>query len=175
MLSTLNFKSEMFAGILDAGEDAIFLENSKFEKIVNAFAEVVEPIDDNETNESKETQPTQLVQNAVVTGEDNPKSSSNSNPNSNPANGSHDHANGEVPHSSSDRGTSPSSNEIINQGLNFFKGLSEILSDENKTKELVDTITRTDEATGETAIHIPVGDKEVVRNIFSTLSKLFSK
>ncbi len=49
MLSTLQFKSNLAAGILDGGEDAVFFDNNKFEKIV----EVVDGVmNDSETIES---------------------------------------------------------------------------------------------------------------------------
>ena len=43
MLSTLNFKTSLFEGILDNGEDTIFLENSKFDKMMDSLKVVAEP------------------------------------------------------------------------------------------------------------------------------------
>jgi hypothetical protein len=169
MLSTLNFKSEMFAGILDAGEDAIFLDNNKFEKIVNAYAEVVEPIDEAESDQLQSVNGMPVIGDKVKYGTEQHPGRNTERVNANDGKSQVSRP------SSKDNETASSPNEVISQGLNFFKGLSEILSDESKTKELVDTIIRTDETTGETAIHIPVSDKKTVQNIFSTLSKLFSK
>lgn len=47
MLSTLSFKSNLAAGILDGGDDAVFLENKKFEKIVEVVDCVVNDSGDN--------------------------------------------------------------------------------------------------------------------------------
>lgn len=41
MLSTLKFKSSMAAGILDGGDDAVFVENSKFKQIIEVVDDVV--------------------------------------------------------------------------------------------------------------------------------------
>jgi len=41
MLSTLSFKSNLSAGILDGGDDTVFLENKKFDKIVEVVANVI--------------------------------------------------------------------------------------------------------------------------------------
>ncbi|MDE6741526.1 MAG: DEAD/DEAH box helicase, partial [Muribaculaceae bacterium] len=41
MLSTLRFKSNLAAGILDGGEDAVFLDNNKFDKIVEVVDGVI--------------------------------------------------------------------------------------------------------------------------------------
>lgn len=42
MLSTLNFKTSLFEGILDNGEDTIFLEDSKFDKIMDSIKVVAD-------------------------------------------------------------------------------------------------------------------------------------
>jgi superfamily II DNA/RNA helicase len=150
MLSTLNFKSGLFAGILDAGEDAIFLENSKFDKIIDTFADVVEPTQqDAPQSEAQPKVQSESQQQPQATTSDSQQPSS--------------------------QAGCQQTSDVINQGITFFKGLSEILSDEAKTKELVDTIVHTDESTGETAIHIPVSDKATVQTIFTALSKFFAK
>lgn len=41
MLSTLRFKSNLAAGILDGGEDAVFFDNNKFDKIVEVVDGVI--------------------------------------------------------------------------------------------------------------------------------------
>ena len=48
MLTTLRFKSDLAAGILDGGEDAVFFDNNKFAKIVEVVNGV---INEPETNE----------------------------------------------------------------------------------------------------------------------------
>lgn len=48
MLATLKFKSDLAAGILDVGDDAVFLENNKFGRIVEVIYGVI-----NETSESE--------------------------------------------------------------------------------------------------------------------------
>jgi superfamily II DNA/RNA helicase len=203
MLSTLNFKSGLFAGILDAGEDAIFLENSKFDKIVDTFADVVEPTQQDAPQ--SETQPeVQSESQSEALCEPRPESQAQSDSATEPqpeqpqvaepastlkqvpapeqSSNSHKAESQQQPQASTSDSQQPSSQtgrqqagDVINQGITFFKGLSEILSDEAKTKELVDTIVHTDESTGETAIHIPVSDKATVQTIFSALSKLFAK
>ncbi len=182
MLLTLNFKSELFAGILDAGEDTVFLENSKFDKIINTFAEVIEPEaeaeTDTDTGADSEPQP-HPEESAKPTDASTSSNDSESSAKEQPAKHAQPASQPNAPatadshrHSAT---KSSEANDVINQGLSFFKGLSDILSDENKTKELVNTIVRTDKNTGETAIHIPVTDKETVQKVFSTLSKLFAQ
>lgn len=54
MMSTLSFKSNLAAGILDGGDDAVFLENKKFEKIVEIVDNVVNDSDNGVEHEKKE-------------------------------------------------------------------------------------------------------------------------
>jgi SNF2 family DNA or RNA helicase len=148
MLSTLNFKSNLSAGILDAGEDAIFLDRGKFEQLLNALDEVVSPEAEPspavpESSEMPQPKPTPSTE--LSTPVQNPETSADMSP-----------------------------QEIINQGVTFLKGLSDILSDERRTEALINTLVHTDAKTGETAIHIPVADKATVTKLFSTLGKLFA-
>ena len=64
--------------------------------------------------------------------------------------------------------------ELVKQGLSFFSGLAKVLQCPDKTKELVDTLVRTDKETGETVLHIPVPDKESVTGILNAIGKIFT-
>lgn len=173
MLSTLNFKSEMFAGILDAGEDMVFIENSKFEKIINTFSEIVEP--ETETNQHEEEVPTpEQTDSAPIPESPHVSDNSQSTDKSQIANVAQHRASETSPRKSDNKPTDTTPNDVINHGISFLNGLSTILSDKHKTEELLNAIVKTDSATGETAIHIPVADKATVANIFTALGKLFS-
>lgn len=52
-------------------------------------------------------------------------------------------------------------------------GLAKTLQSPEATKQLVDSIVKVDEQTGETSLHIPVPDKESVANVLGMLGKLF--
>ena len=58
MLSKLNFKTSLFEGILDNGDDVVFLENSKLEKIMDNLTFMIEP---------KEEEPKKTPANTVST------------------------------------------------------------------------------------------------------------
>ena len=47
MLSKLNFKSNMFSGILDGGKDEVLLEDSKMEKLMQAVGVIVSEDENN--------------------------------------------------------------------------------------------------------------------------------
>ena len=63
--------------------------------------------------------------------------------------------------------------ELLQQGISFFSGLAKTLQSPEATKQLVDSIVKVDEQTGETTLHIPVPDKESVVNVLGMLGKLF--
>lgn len=58
MIDTLKFKSNLAAGILDGGNDAIFIENKKFDKIVETLDTVFnQPEEDSPTTEKESSTP----------------------------------------------------------------------------------------------------------------------
>ena len=64
--------------------------------------------------------------------------------------------------------------DLVAQGLKFFSGIARTLQSPEATRRLVDSIVKTDEATGKTSINIPVESKESVQQVLSLLSKLLS-
>ena len=63
--------------------------------------------------------------------------------------------------------------ELLQQGFSFFSGLAKTLQSPEATKQLVDSIVKIDEKTGETSLHIPIPNKETLANVLGTLGKLF--
>lgn len=173
MLSTLNFKSSLFEGILDNGEDTIFLEDSKLDKIMDSIKMMTEPsdtaaemdenggcdikADDNEEkaelSANRETifdteQPSveqdMMVENLESIGKAEVK----------------------------DLAEHPE--QLVRQGVSFFTGLAQALSSPETTQKLVDSIVEEDKETGQTSLRIPVPDKESVTNILNLFGKLLS-
>lgn len=178
MLSTLNFKSNMSEGILDNGTDAVFMEESKFNRLMETVEEITANEDNPENtsmqNDDKAGDSTDesikdhhngfnKEQLQDSTGNDTDKNTSVA-PDNNQQTGSRQKTN---------KSTSP--HELVSQGISFFQGLVETLASPEKTQTLVDTLVKEDKETGKTSIEIPVPDKETVRNLFSMLSKLIQQ
>ena len=178
MLSTLNFKSNMSEGILDNGTDAVFMEESKFNRLMETVEEIMANEDNPENtsmqNDDKAGDSTDesikdhhngfnKEQLQDSTGNDTDKNTSVA-PDNNQQTGSRQKTN---------KSTSP--HELVSQGISFFQGLVETLASPEKTQTLVDTLVKEDKETGKTSIEIPVPDKETVRNLFSMLSKLIQQ
>lgn len=64
---------------------------------------------------------------------------------------------------------------LLSEGLSFLGRLSQTLSDERATQQLVDEIVEKDEKTGQSYLKIPVEDSDVVKNAAKLLGGLLSK
>ena len=165
MIARLKFKSSLFEGALDGGEDTIFANDDKFKGIMSLVADYVEedtssgvlPCTSMEAPEETEaprkdlTPSTQTSLFPEVSGESDLS----------------DH---------SDLSDKPSSfpTDLINQGTTFLSNLVQTLSSPEQTKQLLDTLVHEDPATGQTSIRIPVPDRQTVQNLFSLLGQFLA-
>ena len=177
MLGTLNFKSSLFGGILDNGEDTIFLEDSKLDKIMESIKAMTEPsVEENDTATnviSAEDTEEKIADSAAETDR-NKKGVEREDEPTLPFEEdtfTDDNIKKEEPADIQSREDNPQ--ELVRQGLSFFSGLARTLQSPEATRQLVDSIVKVDEKTGETSIHIPVQDKESVANILAMVGKLF--
>ena len=150
MLVKLKFKTDLFDGVLNGGEDEVFLDNNKLETLVadlgfgenaakeSALVSEAETID--ETEEMKTTEGPSEVSADPLAEE-----------------------------SLSDI---PDSEDLIGHGLSFLGGLMKTLKDPDASKRLVDTLVKEDPSTGKASINIPVSDKDSVLQFVSLLGKL---
>ncbi|MBQ2096942.1 MAG: DEAD/DEAH box helicase, partial [Bacteroidales bacterium] len=149
MLDKLKFKSAMFEGVLDNGEDTIYLgDKSNFEMMMDTLSEVMD-----DTKKPKRH-----------TADDNNKLQQPS------------ARKGSI---AVDNSTPPqkelSPQELLAQGISFFSGLAKTLQSPEATQKLVDSIVETDTATGQSYLRIAVPDKESVGTILGAIGKLFAK
>lgn len=168
MLDKLRFKTAMFEGVLDNGEDTIFLGNeSKFTAMMDTLSDVIEekakeqtvmeqqheeaeadapePLKDEPTpqalNEMQETQQSEIATKGVSMS-------------------------GQMPREPQ---------ELVVQGISFLSGLAQTLQSQEATEKLVDSIVEIDKETGQSHLRIPVPDKETVQTLLSLVGKLFAK
>ena len=62
--------------------------------------------------------------------------------------------------------------QLVAQGISFISGLAQTLQSPQATKQLVDSLVKTD-AEGHTSLNIPVPNKETVEQMLNVFSKLF--
>lgn len=188
MLTTLDFKTGLAEGILDNGEDAIFLEQKKFDKIVETIESAVAPDDTrlpvvinedededkalilndgNTSDKPASTEPEQEFDDAdagVETDDETPKQ----NPYSSGESDSGDSHAGAAP------GDEADARQIMAQGVDFLGKFARALSEPGGAAKLADALVEVDPATGKSSLRIPVADKSIVANLFSALGSLLN-
>ena len=164
MLGKLRFKTAMFEGVLDNGEDTIFLGNeSKFTAMMDTLGEAL----DDEKTEEKVT-----VQTSTDDVSDEPE------PVKEPEPVQEEESVQEEPVKENDSvKVKPESlnppKELVAQGISFLSGLAATLKSPEATAQLVETLVETDAETGKTSLRIPVPDKQTIRNLLDIVGKLF--
>ena len=166
MLDKLRFKSNLFAGVLDNGEDTVFADSSKFERMMDDLSQTVtETTDNNSANDSiidvadqERSEAAEKVKDTIdrkdVALDDSHMST-------------HDDANQVPSQSTTDR------RKMIERGVAFLSGLTETLRSKENTARLVDSITEEDEETGQVSLRIPVADKKTVAEMLGLIGRLF--
>jgi superfamily II DNA or RNA helicase len=175
MLSTLNFKSSMFAGVLDNGDDTVLLEEGKLNKIIDSISDMVEP----EKDEAPQRQEEPAMVEDDPTNRPEPKAEPTDAADVAPSVGVDDDDDDDAPSTTKAEAATTaaggdSAQQLLSHGVAFLQGLSEVLSSPEKTRGFVDSITETD-AQGRTSVKIPVPDKESVTALFSSLASLLSR
>ncbi len=177
MLDKLRFKSAMFEGVLDNGQDTIFLgEGSKLSQMMDTLGEMVE-----ETEKSSEPVVTDGATEPAIT--ENPEGSALIESTAEDYITETEAPREEVQTASVT--SAPSETEVqhthipstpktlIAQGAAFLSGLAATLKSPEATEQLIETLVETDGETGQTSLRIPVPDKQAVRNLLDIVGKLF--
>lgn len=158
MLGKLRFKTAMFEGVLDNGEDTIFLGNeSKFTAMMDTLGEAL----DDEKTEEKVT-----VQTSTDDVSDEPE------PVQEEESVQEEPVKENDPVKEKPESLNPPK-ELVAQGISFLSGLAATLKSPEATAQLVETLVETDAETGKTSLRIPVPDKQTVRNLLDIVGKLF--
>lgn len=143
MLQKLRFKQQMLQGVLDGGEDTIFVSEDRFKEMMENLGAMM-AADDSQ-------QPPATIDAAEIEHDDAPPML--------PA---------EPPHE-----PQPDESEaLLEQGMAFLGGLAKTLQSPEATERLLDKLVRRDEQTGRSVVQIPVPDKESVRTVLNFIGKI---
>ena len=180
MLGKLKFKSSMFEGVLDKGDDSVFMDVNKFSRLMDTIGDVM--ADDNEDPTTGE----QVVEMAdtEMPLEEKPKeetqeSVSETLPEENYEEISMNSETQRVSESLSlpaqDVETGSGGNlqqQLVTDGISFLSRLSETLKSPEETEKFVSNLVVEDKETGEVSLRIPVPNKQVVKQLLDVVSKL---
>ena len=164
MLDKLRFKTAMFEGVLDNGEDTIFLGNeTKFTAMMDTLGDVIEEEEKEQTVVEQRDEDTEADAPEPLKDEPKPQeqNAAQETQQSEPA--------------SKATSTPREPQELVAQGISFLTGLAQTLQSQEATEKLVDSIVETNPETGESHLRIPVPDKQTVQTLLSFVGKLFAK
>ena len=171
MIARLKFKSSLFEGALDGGEDTIFANDDKFKGIMSLVADYVENSAQEETS-NHESQPGTVAADEAETprGENTPGTQTSLFPEM------PDQPDSSASSVQSDQTSTPKNTpaDLVSQGTAFLSNLVQTLSSPEQTKQLLDTLVHEDPATGQTSVRIPVPDRQTVQNLFSLLGQFLA-
>lgn len=190
MIEKLHFKTSMFEGVLDGGEDTVFLDKDKFKRFMDDLdivmkdtpeVPIVEYVDEEPeedilsdgTNDESATMEDSLTQNKQTIdplASDSSEIDTTTQSSSVQTEGNTPSSEGsQRPHLDNHRNPK----ELVSQGISFLSGFAETLKSPEATQQLIDNIVEVDTETGQTNIKIPVANKEIVSNVLQLLGKLF--
>lgn len=156
MLGVLKFKKGVAAGILDDGDNNIFLGGQKF----NRFMESVESVTDGIPGIAEQPVTETTERNAEKEMANAPAQLKL--PDGEVTDGIHAPEEGKI-------NAIPLENRVIQTGVSFFEQLAKSLSSPESTKQLVDKLTEKDKVSGQTYLKIPVGNEQVIENVLQLI------
>ncbi len=145
MLGKLHFKSAMAMGVLDNGEQSVFLHESKFNALMKEVTTLTE---------------TSLTRNRVSPDEDDGGPD--------PVAFRTEAENTPVDSSSIE------TRDFLSTASHFFSELTQVLSEPSRKKELLDVLVKTDEHTGQCYLQLPVRNMEVVETGLHLIAQLLA-
>ena len=174
MLGVLNFKKGLAEGILDQGDNTIFMADSKFKVLMNSVEEMIVSVD--------ETQPAQINHNDEYSVEEQDQEQDQVQEQvqqqDNPLIPSFLGDDDEIPHEEASEKVTPEAgtpNDLIQTGLSFLGKLAQTLSSTEATQQLVSSIVQKDEKDGKTYLKIPIENEKVVENFLVLFAGIFNQ
>lgn len=176
MIGKLKFKTSLFEGVLDGGDDAVFASDDKFTKIMDLVGEYVEPSTEESQSDGSGTtvETSDIEQDRCQSETGSPSDGTiNRTDSTNPA--VSDASVGDPVTEDEDNPAPAESENLIDQGVSFFSNLVETLKSPEKTARLIDGIVVEDKETGKTSINIPVRSKQLITDAIGLIGKLLAQ
>ena len=181
MTEVLKFKSSMAEGILDQGEDMIFMEESKFKKLMDTVERMVpQAVPDEKASVAVEED--MISEKKDLKGVLEPELSSEEigpepltlfdDPGDDPGDSPRDEAGEDLEEMPAGMPGAGSPEQLIQNGISFLSGLARTFSDPEATQKLVSTLVQKDEGDGKTYLKIPVENEKTVENILTLFGNL---
>jgi superfamily II DNA/RNA helicase len=182
MIAVLQFKTSLFDGILNDGEDSIFMGEDKFRQFMKTVetitlpeetldVPVAQPLLDIEEESAELGVPPEEIQDnidaestsvIIIPGDDHVVTTDRK----------------ETPDQTTITETSetmaiPEPTELITKGLGFLSGLAQTFSSPEATHKLVSSLVDKDPQSGKTYLKIPVENEKSVSDVLHLMGQLF--
>ena len=164
MLGVLSFKKGLSEGILDQGDNTIFMGDSKFKILMNSVEEMIVSVE--------ETQPVSVHNNDGYSVEE-PVQQQGSLFVPSFIGDDDEIQHGEATEKTPVKAATPA--DLIQTGLSFLDKLTETLSSPEATRQLVSSIVQKDEKDGKTYLKIPVENEKVIENVLALFAGIFNQ
>ncbi|MCC6288470.1 MAG: DEAD/DEAH box helicase [Chitinophagaceae bacterium] len=159
MLSVLKFKKGVADGILDGGDNDIFMGDDKFKKFMESVESVAvganEEAGEKTTLTKEEIQEEKLIETPVITYQNSIETTEDTAE--------------EQSVLRTDNIEAPHAKRLIEEGVSFFEHFMQSVSSPDGVKKLTEQLIDTDEKTGQSYLKIPVSNSNVVENALSML------
>ncbi|MEX2336533.1 MAG: DEAD/DEAH box helicase [Fulvivirga sp.] len=178
MLDVLKFKSSLAEGILDQGEDAIFMGDSKFKTFMKSVGEMVDNTEEAETSSAKSVADKEDMQEENRMAEAERADAKEKKESKQLSFFGDDDVATKTGTSDKKETAETPANELLSAGMDFFGKLATTLADKKATDEFVSSIMEKDKSTGKSYVKIPVADEKTVENAVNLISgflKAFQK
>jgi hypothetical protein len=174
MLGVLSFKKGLADGVLDQGDNTVFMEDSKFKILMNTVESMIEQAPAPEAvpqcaddREDKMPEPSTSDDKAEISEPiENLKEPSIEGDDDTVQNSLEIRKDNELP----SQINSPA--DLVQMGMSFFGKLTETLSNPDATQKLISSIVQKDETDGKTYLKIPIENQKVVENAFTLFAGL---
>ena len=179
MLDVLKFKGAMAEGVLDGGEDTIFLGDDKFKQFMNSIENLTDAPSESEvvidTPEEHESEATVAeVLDEILVDKPNPATTFLGDDDVELKEQAVIQKTQEPENQNISTSIAPTPQELLQNGFNFFGQLAQTLSNPEATQNLVNSLVQKDEKTGQSYLKIPVENQEVVQNALNIFGALFA-
>jgi SNF2 family DNA or RNA helicase len=164
MLSKLKFKTALAEGILDNGEPNIFIGDSKFNVFMKSVDELLTVNETRATAAPADSFVEETIEKAIAGAEETAEETF--------ANDD-DVKTSVVVQKHEAVAASEQTTHLLQSASSFITQLTKIFSDNAATENLVKSLTRKDEATGQTYLQIPVENEAAVKNAITLIAGLF--
>jgi SNF2 family DNA or RNA helicase len=164
MLGLIGFKKSVFEGVLENGEDQVIMDKDKFKKIMAVVEDLSEPPFEEKVSDQDEAKDNDVYGDKARVEDTSEKSE----------------ASKEIKESGKDQreetkspqresSGEPAIQDLFITGIDFLQKLSKTFTNKNSTKEMVSSLVRKDEKTGEMSINIPIKDEKIIEKAVDVL------